>query len=149
MIPFLGHRVGQGQIKPETDKLEKLEKAQRPKTKKELRSFLGLAGYYRKFVPHFAMLATPLTDLTKKDRPDKLEWTDACEEAMRTLKTKLTSAPIMRLPDKEKPYVLRTDASDQGLGAVLLQENEDMLQPVAYASKRLNKPERNYATIEK
>lgn len=148
-ISFLGHHIGQGTIQPEADKLHKLRATLQPKTKKELRSFLGLAGYYRKFVSNFATVAAPLTDLTKKHLPDKLEWSDSCEKAMESLKTELTSEPIMCLPDQSKPYVLRTDASDMGLGAVLLQEHDEILRPVAYASKKLNSPEKNYATIEK
>ena len=149
VLPFLGHQVGSGSIQPEADKVQKIKAAQKPRTKKELRSFLGLAGYYRKFVPNYAMIAAPLTDLTKKNQPEKLIWNDASEQAFKTLKSKLTSEPIVRLPDKSKTYTLRTDASDKGLGAVLLQENEGILQPIAYASKKLSKAESSYATIEK
>ena len=148
-ISFLGHEVGHGKICPEMDKIQKLRDSRRPTTKKQLRSFLGLAGYYRKFVPNFAAVAAPLTDLTKKGTPEHLPWTDACENAMNALKAHLTCRPVMCLPNREKQYVLRTDASNQGLGAVLLQEEEGVLKPVAYASKRLNAAERNYSTIEK
>ncbi|KAL8591322.1 hypothetical protein ACOMHN_041663 [Nucella lapillus] len=146
---FLGHQIGHGKMWPEEDKVEKLKKAEKPKSKKQVRAFLGLARYYRKFVPNFAEIVRPLTDLTKKGKSDKVEWTEECEKSFVELKEKLTSKPIVVLPDKKKQYVLRTDASDSGLGAVLLQETEGDLQPVAYASKKLSATEKNYSTIEK
>ena len=148
-MAFLGHQVGNGEIWPEEDKVERIKEAKAPKTKKELRAFLGLAGYYRKFVHNFAEIATPLTDATKKGKPELVSWTPECETAFGTLKTGLTSKPIIMLPDRSKEYTLRTDASDKGLGAVLLQEHEGDLRPVAYASKKLNSAETNYSTIEK
>ncbi|XP_070203545.1 uncharacterized protein [Littorina saxatilis] len=148
-LEYLGHRVGHGSIQPEEDKVTKLANAEPPKTKKELRAFLGLAGYYRKFVPNFAGIGTPLTDATKKGHPDKLVWTQEMQSAFQSLKDVLTSKPVMLLPDNDKPFVLRTDASDYAIGAVLMQDNGKGLQPVAYASRKLNKAERNYATIEK
>ncbi|XP_070184094.1 uncharacterized protein [Littorina saxatilis] len=148
-LDYLGHRIGHGKISPDDDKTEKIRRAEKPRTKKEVRSFLGLAGYYRKFVPDFARVSAPLTDLTKKDQPEKVVWTKECETAFTTLKQCLTSKPILILPDNSKQYVLRTDASNEALGAVLLQEQGGNLHPVAYASKKLNSAERNYSTIEK
>ncbi|KAL8583208.1 hypothetical protein ACOMHN_053721 [Nucella lapillus] len=148
-LSFLGHQIGHGKMWPEEDKVEKLKKAEKPKSKKQVRAFLGLVGYYRKLVLNFAEIARPLTDLTKKGKFDKVEWTEECEKSFVELKEKLTSKPIVVLPDKEKQYVLRTDASDSGLGAVLLQETEGDLQPVAYASKKLSAAEKNYSTIKK
>lgn len=117
-------------------------------TKKEVRSFLGLAGYYRRFVPNFAALAAPLSDLTRKNQPNRVQWTDSCEKAFRTLKDRLCSEPVVLLPDPEAPFVLRTDASNNGLGAVLLQEGDEVWQPVHYASRKLTSSEQNYATVE-
>ena len=148
-LSFLGHEVGQGTVKPEEDKIQKISQAQPPRTKKELRAFLGLAGYYRKFVPNFATIALPLTDCTKKGQPEKIIWSEACDRAFTTLKRKLSEKPIICIPDTKKPFVLRTDASDKGLGAVLLQDQGQGLQPIVYASKKLAGAECNYAIIEK
>ena len=100
--------------------VEQLRNAKRPTTKTEVQAFLGLAGYYRRYVPNFSAIASPLSDLTRKDTPAKLEWSDACDMAFHTLKDRLTSDAIIRLPDQTKDFVLRTDACDTGLGAVLL-----------------------------
>ena len=148
-LSFLGHEVDRGTIRPEEDKLEKIQKAQPPQTKKELRSFLGLANYYRKFVPNFATIALPLTDRTKKGHPDRISWDEDSQQAFDTLKRELCSKPVVIMPDKTKPYTLRTDASDRGVGAVLLQEHGEELHPVAYASRKLSGAETRYATIEK
>jgi hypothetical protein len=148
-LSYLGHQIGKGKIQPEDDKIAKLSKAERPTTKKEIRAFLGLAGYYRKFVPRFAEIANPLTDMTKAKQPDKVIWTKPASDAFETLKACLCKKPIMLLPDPSKDYTLRTDASDKAIGAMLLQDHGEGLQPVAYASKKLSAAELNYATIEK
>ena len=133
----------------EDDKLRKIREATPPQTKKQVRSFLGLAGYYRKFIPHFSEVAAPLTDLTRKGQPGKVMWGPTQEQAFKTLRDLLTSAPILRLPDLSREFILRTDASDVGVGAVLLQQYEDGVFPVAYASKKLLPRERNYSVIER
>ncbi|XP_069119292.1 uncharacterized protein [Argopecten irradians] len=148
-LGFVGHTVGEGTIAMEDDQLEKIRDAQQPKTKKQVRAFLGLAGYYRKFVPNFANVAKPLSDLTKKGRPNQVDWGPQEEEAFRCLKDLLTQAPILRLPDLSKTFIVQSDASDTGLGCVLLQEHTDGIFPVAYASKKLLDRERNYSVIER
>ena len=148
-VQFLGHHVGDGMLGLDGDNLDKIKEAPRPKTKKELRSFLGLIGYYRDFVPNYAAVAAPLTDLTKKGVPNVISWGEAQENAYVVLKNVLCSEPVLRLPDHRRPYVLRTDASDHGLGAVLMQEHEGMLYPVCYASKKLGDREKRYHTMEK
>ena len=148
-IDFLGHQLQQGLIGLHEDNVAKIRKAPRPSTKKQVRSFMGLAGYYRDFIPNFAAVAAPLSDLTQKGQPSKVEWGDAQEKAYQTIKILLTSDPILRLPDPEKSFVLRTDASDYGIGAVLMQEHEGKLFPICYASKKLSDTELNYSTIEK
>ena len=110
---------------------------------------MGLAGYYRDFIPNFAAIAAPLSDLTRKGQPNKVEWSEAQEKAYQTIKSYLTSEPILRLPDPAKTYFLRTDASNNGIGAVLMQRHDEKLFPVCYASKKLSSAERNYSTIEK
>ena len=148
-IPFTGHVVGAGKLQMEPDKVERVRNAERPTTKKEVRSFLGLAGFYRKFIPNFSRIAAPLTDLTRKGQPKHVTWTDREQVAFDDLKERVTSAPILRLPDFGKQFVVRTDASNTGLGAVILQEYCDGVFPVAYASRKLLEREKNYSVTEK
>ena len=152
-IECLGHNIVGQTVRPQEDKIQAIRDAPRPSTKRQIKSFLGLAGYYRRFIPNFSSIASPLTDLTKKNRPNSIkDWQDHNERAFQTLENRLTSSPILRLPvfQEGKPFVLRTDASDIGLGAVLLQdfEGEGRL-PIAYASKKLLPRERNFSVIEK
>ena len=111
-VDFLGHRLEQGMIGLHQDNVEKIKDAPRPSTKKQVRSFMGLAGYYRDFIPNFAAIAAPLSDLTRKGQPNKVEWGEAQEKAYQTIKSYLTSEPILRHPDPAKTYFLRTDASN-------------------------------------
>jgi hypothetical protein len=148
-LEYLGHVIGEGKIQPTNGKLKAIESAPRPETKKQVRSFLGLIGYYRKFVPHFATIAAPLTDLTKKGVPNKFEWKIEHENAYKRLKSMLLATPILRLPDLSKPFIVRTDASNHGIGAVLFQEHGSWKYPVAYASRKLLESERRYAVVEK
>ncbi|XP_077551257.1 uncharacterized protein LOC144164889 [Haemaphysalis longicornis] len=148
-ITFLGHRIGGFQVKPMLQTLEKILGSKRPETKRALQSFLGLANYYRKFIPNYAAISKPLTDLTKKGQRNRIAWGTAQEDAFNALKSCLASAPILRAPDLTKPFVLRTDASNTSLGAVLLQSVGDVLHPVAYASRNLLPRETRYSTIER
>ena len=148
-VDFLGHRLEQGMIGLDQDNVQKIKDASRPSTKKQVQAFMGLAGYYRDFIPNFAAIAAPLSDLTQKGQPNKVEWSEAQEKAYQTIKSYLTSEPILRLPDPAKTYFLRTDASNNGIGAVLMQLHDEKLFPVCYASKKLSSAERNYSTIEK
>lgn len=88
-----------------------------PRKKKDVRSFLGLASYYRKFVPNFSTIAAPLSDLTRNNQPDKVVWTKETQLAFDNLKAKLADEPVLKGPDYTKPFVLQTDASDVGIGA--------------------------------
>ena len=117
---YLGHLVGNGEVRPEQQKIEAVTDFPRPVTKKDVRSFLGLTGYYRKFVLNYAVIALPLTDCTK-NAPTNVNWTDACEAAVTELKRRLTSAPVLRSPDPLRPFILKTDASELGIGALLSQ----------------------------
>ena len=148
-VEFLGHLIGKGIVKPKPRKIEAIQNAARPETKTQIRSFLGLAGYYRKFIPDFAAIASPLTDSTRKGEPNKIKWGKPQEESFRTLKTKLSNSPILHLPDLEKSFILRSDASNDGMGAVLLQEYNEQKFPVAYASKKLTRCQRAYSVMEK
>ena len=148
-VECLGHMVGHDCLSPNVDKVLAIQEATRPETKKQLRSFLGLVGFYRKFVPNFALLALPLTDLTRKGNPNKLLWSDSAENAFQALRNSLTKFPILKLPNVKEPFVLQTDASDRGIGAVLLQDEQGKKLPVAYASRKLKHAECSYATVEK
>ena len=148
-MSFLGHHIGEGRLGPENEKVRKILTAERPRTKKEVRSFLGLANFYRRYIANFSDIASPLSDLTKAKKPETVTWTDKCEQAFVKLKQELGKKPIVLLPHTDKPFVLRTDASDRGMGAVLLQDHGEGLQPVAYASKKFVGAETNYSTVEK
>ena len=100
-----------------------------PTTVGEIRSFLGLAGYYRRFIENFSKIAKPMTDLLKKDT--KFNWTEECEASFQELKKRLVTSPVLILPDQCKDYEVYCDASRQGLGAVLMQEG----RVVSYASR--------------
>ena len=116
-VEFLGHQVGFDWITVNNDNLEKIRMAQRPTTKKEVRSFLGLVNYYRAHIPLFAAISAPLSDLTRKGQPKKVQWSEAQERAFLTLQKRLLKKPILKLPDHQKPFILRTDASNCGLRA--------------------------------
>jgi len=149
VLTFLGHELAKLGLKPTSQITNKVEQAPAPTTKKQLRSFLGLIGYYRSFVPNFAAIAVPLTDLTRKGSPNLLEWTETHERAFETLKRHVINPPVLRLPDVNKTFILQTDASCEGIGAILLQEEGNIKHPVAFASKKLLPRERNYSTIER
>lgn len=143
-IKYLGHTLSHGTLSPDQAKVVQVKNASRPVTKMEVRALLGLACYYRRYVLDFSTIAAPLTELTTKRAPDKVVWTDECELAFYRLKKALNTGTVLRLPDVERDFVLRTDASDNGLGAVLLQEHDGMLLPMAYGSKKLSPAEKHY-----
>ena len=121
-------------------KVESVLSWKQPKNVSEIRSFLGLAGYYRRFIEDFSRIARPMTQLIKKE--SKFEWTPACETSFQELKRRLTTAPVLVLPDIRKDFEVYCDASKQGLGCVLMQQGK----VVAYASRQLRSHEVNYPT---
>ena len=144
---YLGHVVGNGKVKVDQLKVHAVENFPQPQN---IRSFLGLTGYYRRFIKDYARIATPLSDLTKKSLPDKIQWNDDCERAFVTLKRALCQSPVLINPNFDKPFVLQTDASDRGIGAVLSQQDDDGNDlPVAYFSRKLLPREVRYSTVEK
>eukprot|EP00731_Ephydatia_muelleri_P007395 Em0003g1643a len=147
---YLGHVVGKGTVRLESSKIEAIKRMPVPRTKKGVRQFLGLAGYYRRFIRDFATIATPLTELTRKSAPQEVKWSLQAQEAFDTLKTKIASSPVLMCPDMSRMFTLQTDASDYGIGAVLSQTGEDGEEhPVAFFSQKLLPRERKYSTIEK
>ncbi|WMV08868.1 hypothetical protein MTR67_002253 [Solanum verrucosum] len=127
-------------IRVDTQKIEAVKNWPRPTTPTEVRSFLGLAGYYRRFVEGFASISAPLTKLKQKEV--KFQWSDACERSFQELKNKLTSTPVLVLPEGTEGYVVYCDASGVGLGCVLMQHGK----VIAYASRQLRSHEKNYPT---
>ena len=109
----------------EVSKIEAIERIELPKTKKEVRTFLDMTGYYRRFVPDYSTMAAPLTDMTHKTQPNQVEWTQEGVAAFERLKTALCAVPVLKTPDFTKEFMLQTDASDRGMGAVLSQQVED------------------------
>ncbi|KAG8176335.1 hypothetical protein JTE90_021972 [Oedothorax gibbosus] len=145
-VKYLGHIVSSAGVQTDPDKTEAVKNWPRPKDVHELRSFLGLSTYYRRFVKGFSMIARPLHRLTEKQQ--KFTWTPECDEAFDHLKSVLTSAPILAYPEPDSMFILDTDASKEGIGAVLSQE-VDGKEVIAYFSKSLSKPERNYCVTRK
>ncbi|WVZ93940.1 hypothetical protein U9M48_039889 [Paspalum notatum var. saurae] len=142
-VSFLGYVVTPQGIEVDSSKIAAIQEWPTPTTVTQIRSFLGLAGFYRRFVRDFSSIATPLHELTKKDVP--FAWSDSQEVAFSTLKDKLTHAPLLQLPDFNKVFELECDASGIGLGAVLLQEGK----PVAYFSEKLSGASLKYSTYDK
>ncbi|WVZ89884.1 hypothetical protein U9M48_036233 [Paspalum notatum var. saurae] len=142
-VSFLGYVVTPQGIEVDSSKIAAIQEWPTPTTVTQIRSFLGLAGFYRRFVRDFSSIAAPLHELTKKDVP--FAWSDSQEVAFSTLKDKLTHAPLLQLPDFNKVFELECDASGIGLGAVLLQEGK----PVAYFSEKLSGASLKYSTYDK
>ncbi|KAJ9547521.1 hypothetical protein OSB04_020064 [Centaurea solstitialis] len=139
-VHFLGHVVNKEGIHVDPAKIEAIKKWKAPKTPTETRQFLGLAGYYRRFIANFSKIAQPLTTLTQKD--EKFIWGEKQEEAFQLFKHKLCNAPILALPEGTDNFVVYCDASHQGLGCVLMQNKK----VIAYASRQLKVHEKNYTT---
>ncbi|XP_070184061.1 uncharacterized protein [Littorina saxatilis] len=148
-VDFTGHSLKEGQKGLLLGNVTKILNAPRPETKKQVRSFLGLAGYYREFIPNFAAITAPLSDMTRKGCPNRILWGPAQEKAYLTVRDLMSRDPVLRLPDTAKEFILRTDASDEGIGAMLMQEHGGKPFPVSYASKKLSGAEKNYSTMEK
>ncbi|KAK8619690.1 hypothetical protein V6N13_135972 [Hibiscus sabdariffa] len=139
-ISFLGHVVSAEGIQVDPGKIEAIVSWKQPKNVSEIRSFLGLAGYYRRFVEGFSIIAAPLTKLLKKDVP--FVWTEAQQASFEKLKEALTQAPVLVQPESGKDFAVYNDASHSGLGCVLMQEG----RVIAYASRQLRPHELNYPT---
>jgi len=144
-VIYLRHIITEDGIRPDP-KLCAVEKFPVPRKIKDVQSFLGLAGYYRKFIEDFSKIAKPLTKLIKKG--EKFNWTAEQQNAFQSLKEKLISAPILNYPDFQREFLVTTDASDYAIGAVLSQGPVGQDRPIAYASRILCKAEQNYNTRE-
>ena len=146
-VPFLGHIVSAEGVAVDGSKIDKVKEWPTPRNLTEVRSFVGLCAYYRRFVPDFSTITKPLFDLTKKDQ--EFVWGEDQQKAMETMKKLLTSAPILGYPRPDAPFVLDCDASNVGIGAVLSQVQDGEERVIAYASKTLSKAERNYCVTRR
>jgi hypothetical protein len=154
-LTFLGYDIIANQgILPSQKKIEAISTWPRPTNVQEVRKFIGLCQYYKSFVPNFSTIAAPITDLTKGSgfKLRSINWTNECQKAFDSIKKSLTSAPVLLTPDMSQPFRIECDASDFGLGAVLLQQdpkNNNQWKPVAYESRKMSSEERNYPAQEK
>jgi hypothetical protein len=147
-VIYLGYVVGRGQVAPVEAKIGSIIEYPVPSNRKSLMRFLGMAGYYRKFCKNFSDITTPLTNLLKKNQ--KFIWSKECDDAFAKVKSILCSEPVLMAPDFGKQFILMVDASDHGIGAVLLQNDDNGVQhPVCYFSKKFNCHQKNYSTVEK
>ncbi|XP_071702765.1 uncharacterized protein [Rutidosis leptorrhynchoides] len=143
----LGHKISRDGMEVDKAKIDVISKLPPPTNVKGIRSFLGHAGFYRRFIKDFSKIARPMTKLLEKD--STFDFNDECLQAFSILKNKLTNAPIMVSPDWSKPFELMCDASDYAMGAVLGQRQDNKFQPIYYASKTLTGAQLNYTTTEK
>jgi hypothetical protein len=127
-VKFLGHTISSKGISVDPIKVQEVMDWKPPTSVHQIRSFLGLAGYYHRLIPDFSKIAKPMTELLKKEV--KFRWDDKCDEAFHTLRKHLTTAPVLAQPDKTQPFDVYCDASGTGLGSVLMQNN----RVIAYAS---------------
>jgi hypothetical protein len=146
-LNYLGHVVTRKGVKPDPEKVKTIKNFPIPKNTTDVKSFLGLAGYYRKFILQFSKIVEPLTELLKKSQ--KLRWDVEQVESFKFLQSALMRESVLLYPDFTKPFVLTTDASGFAVGAILSQGSIGQDKPIAFASRTLNLAEQNYSTIEK
>ncbi len=150
-VPFLGHYVSHKGVEVDPKKTAAMQDWPTSLTVKDVHDFLGLASYYRHYIPNFASLATPLTGLTKKNA--KLIWDNDCEQAFLALKKAIVQPPVLAYPTREGPFILSTDDSDTGIGAVLepeqVEDGRVVKRVITYASKTLNDSQQRYRTTNK
>jgi hypothetical protein len=147
-VSFLGHVINEDGLSVQQHKVRAVSEWPQPKTKKEVKSFLGLTGYYRKFIHRYSEVALPLTELTKNSVA--WVWGEGQQRAFEELKSRLLSAPVLAHPNPSSQFILNTDASGFAIAAVLSQQQEDgSMRPVAYYSKKMNSAEKNYGITDK
>ena len=145
-VEYLGHMISKHKIEVDPIKVAAIRDFPQPTNLKSLKSFLGFVSYYRHFIPNFSSVTGPLHLLTRKDA--SFLWTSSCQEAFELLKRLLTKTPVLAYPDFEQSFILETDASGTGLGAVLAQKVQGIVRPVAFASRTLQPHEKNYGVTE-
>ena len=146
-VTYLGKQVGRGQVRALTGKVEAIVAFPAPTTRRQLRRFLGMVGYYRTFCKNFSTVVAPLTSLLSPKVP--FVWSPACQGAFESAKLALCSAPVLAAPNFDRPFKLEIDASMVGVGAVLLQEDaQGVDRPVSYFSRKFNACQSRYSTVE-
>lgn len=146
-VRYLGHLLTPDGISVDPEKTSAIAELPPPRNVKQIQSFHQACSWYRRFIENFAEISRPLSELTKKNAP--FIWTDKQQKSFEMLKTLLTTTPILRQADENKPFSIRTDASSYAMGAVLIQGEGEEEHPVEYASKLLSKVQQNYATVER
>ena len=155
-IEYLGFKINRSGVSPLQDKIKAIKSLKPPTTVKQIRSFLGMVSFYRRFIPNFAEMSSPLVDLTKKF--SRFHWDNTCQKAFQDIKAQLCVVPLLGYPDLNKPYLLYTDSSDKSIGAVLVQESEGQPwlpnipneKPIYFLSKKLTDSQiKAYSTTEK
>lgn len=146
-LKYLGHIIGGGNIAPDPSGIQPILDYPTPKCVKDIRRLLGMAGWYRRFIPNFATISSPLSDLLKKGKG--FAWTDAASEALDQIKSVLVSQPVLASPDYSKPFSIQTDASDCGIGGVLVQGEGNEERVIAYFSQKLSSTQQKYQTTER
>ena len=145
-VECLGHVISSEGITPNPSKVADIQNKKQPRNIKDVRSFLGMASYYRRFVPEFAKIAKPITELTKKDV--RWKWTTECTNAYKEIIDKITRAPVLVYPEFDKTFYVTTDASTEGIGAILTQIHHGKHKPIAFYSRALNNAEKKYHVYE-
>ena len=148
-LDFLGHRVIEDSRTPNPENLNKIFEATRPKTKTQIRSFLGLTGFFQNYIGQYSDKAKALTDLLRGKGPEQIIWGPEQEKSFQILKEHLLTSPILKLPRMDRPFVLRCDASKYAVGVTAMQEHDGKLFPVSYASKKLSPREVNYSISQR
>ena len=147
---YLGFVIGQGKVSPKQGKIQGIQSFVRPTTKTGVRSFMGMANYYRGVIPNFAQITAPLSDLLRKNMPNTIVWNEDCENSFCELKKALSKEPVLHLPDYSKTFFVQTDASDKAIAGILSQRTDDGKEyPIAYRSRKLSIREQYWPTVEK
>ena len=151
----MGFIVGKGHVSPDPDKIESIRNFPRPETKKDVRKFTGFLNFYRRFIPHLATVCAPLNETLKQFCPNKIVWTDELNRTYEAIKSIFLDFIILKIPQQNVPFIVQTDASDKGLGAILWQNIDGLDRPISCLlphdqfSRKLTDPELKYSTIEK
>ena len=147
-LKYLGYIIGRGSIRPNPEKTSSIHNYPQPKNVKDVRRLLGMAGWYRRFIQDFSAITAPLTELTKKGRTFK--WTEEADKALSEIKNALVSEPVLTNPNYNEPFTIQTDASDLGMGGVLVQgEGKGKERVIAYMSAKFSPSQRKYSTTER
>jgi hypothetical protein len=148
-VPFLGHIIGKDGLKMDPAKVKAIQTIAQPKTKTNVRSFLGLAGYYKHFIRDFALMARPISNLTRNEFPDKnIPWSEECEASFQKLKAAMSSYPVLQFPYFDDPFILETDASKTRIAGILMQERKNGKVVISYFSRVCSPAESKYPITE-